>query len=88
MVAGQPEGVVARRVERGLGAARDVGRVRVGEVFDDDAEGAARLVVELARGPFRAAAEPPRGLVPDESELLDRRANAVTGSFGHEVWPV
>jgi hypothetical protein len=79
---------VARRVERGLGAPSDIGRVRVGEVLDEDAERPARLVAELARGPFGARAEPARGLVADESELLDRRADAVTGSFGHEVWPV
>src|SRR5690606_12628778 len=88
VVAGEPEGVVAVRVERCLGPAGDVGRVGVGEVLDDDAEGAARLVAELAGRAVGASAEPPGGFVADESELLDRGPNTVTGGFGHEIWPV
>lgn len=76
-VARAPEGVEAVGVHGGLGALREIGEVRVAEVLQDDAEGAAASLAEL-----------PGALVAYEAELADDGAHAFTGRFGHQIWPV
>jgi hypothetical protein len=76
-VARAPDGVESVGVYGRLGAAGEVGEVGVAEALEDDSERVAAALAEL-----------PGALVAHETELADRRPDALTGSFGHQVWPV